>query len=54
MPKSITYLLNEQTSAASDSNKFGSFTLRYQVGTYGNKQADFVDDEGEFSLRMSS
>ena len=46
MPKSITYLLNEQTSAASDSNKFGSFTLRYQVGTYGNKQADFVDDEG--------
>jgi len=46
MPKSITYLLNEQTAAASSNNKFGSFTLRYQVGTYGNKQADFVDDEG--------
>ena len=45
MPKSITYLLNEQTAAASSNNKFGSFTLRYQVGTYGNKQADFVDDE---------
>ena len=50
MPKSITYLLNEQTAAASSNNKFGSFTLRYQVGTYGNKQADFVDDEGKGKL----
>ena len=33
-PKSITYLLNEQTAASSDTNKFGNFTLRFQSGTY--------------------
>ena len=44
-PKSITYLLNEQTAASSDTNKFGNFTLRYQEATYGNTQEEFVDKE---------
>ena len=47
MPKSITYLLNEQTAPSSEANKFGTFTLRYQVGTYGNKRADFKNDSGQ-------
>ena len=47
-PKSITYLLNEQTAASSDTNKFGNFTLRFQSGTYGNKRADFANDNGGY------
>ena len=34
-PKNIMYLLNEQTATASDTNKFGDFTLRYQKATFG-------------------
>ena len=42
-PKNILYLLNEQTAPVSDSNKFGDFTLRYQLATFGNTQADLPD-----------
>lgn len=42
-PKSITYLLNSQTEGVSDTNKFGSFTLKYQSGTFGNTQADLPE-----------
>ena len=42
-PKNILYLLNEQTAPVSDSNKFGDFTLRYQLATFGNTQADLPE-----------
>ena len=42
-PKSITYLLNNQTAAASTSNKFGNFDLRWQAATYGNKQSELPE-----------
>jgi len=42
-PKSITYLLNKQSAAASSSNKFGTFTLLWQAATYGNKQSELPD-----------
>ena len=42
-PKNILYLLNEQTAPVSDSSKFGTFTLRYQLATYGNKQSDLPE-----------
>ena len=42
-PKNILYLLNEQTAPVSDTNKFGDFTLRYQMATFGNTQADLPE-----------
>jgi len=42
-PKNILYLLNEQTAPVSDTNKFGDFTLRYQLATFGNTQEDLPD-----------
>ena len=42
-PKNILYLLNEQTAPVSSSNKFGDFTLRYQMATFGNTQADLPE-----------
>ena len=39
-PKNILYLLGEQTATVSDENKFGNFTLRYQLATFGNTNAD--------------
>ena len=39
-PKNILYLLNEQTATVSDENKFGNFTLRYQLATFGNTNED--------------
>ena len=42
-PKNILYLLNEQTAPVSDTSKFGTFTLRYQLATYGNSQSDLPD-----------
>ena len=42
-PKNILYLLNEQTAPVSDTNKFGDFTLRYQLATFGNTQADLPE-----------
>ncbi len=39
-PKNILYLFNEQTAPVSDTNKFGDFTLRYQMATFGNVQED--------------
>ena len=47
-PKSITYLLNEQTAPASDSNRFGDFTLRYQTATAGNTQEEFANGKGGY------
>ena len=47
-PKSITYLLNEQTAPASASNRFGDFTLRYQSATYGNTQEEFASEDGGY------
>ena len=42
-PKNIMYLLNEQTETASDTNKFGDFTLRYQKATFGNTEDDLPE-----------
>ena len=42
-PKNIMYLLNEQSAAVSDTNKFGNFTLRYQLATFGNTQEDLPE-----------
>ena len=42
-PKNIMYLLNEQTATASDTNKFGDFTLRYQKATFGNTEDDLPE-----------
>ena len=42
-PKNILYLLNEQTAPVSETNKFGDFTLRYQLATFGNKQEDLPE-----------
>jgi hypothetical protein len=42
-PKNILYLLNEQTAPVSDTNKFGDFTLRYQLATFGNTQEDLPE-----------
>ena len=42
--KIYLYLLNEQTAPVShSSNKFGDFTLRYQMATFGNTQADLPE-----------
>ena len=42
-PKNILHLLNEQTAPVSASNKFGDFTLRYQLATFGNTQEDLPE-----------
>ena len=42
-PKNILYLLNEQTAPVSDTSKFGTFTLRYQLATFGNTQDDLPE-----------
>ena len=42
-PKNIVYLLNEQTEPASDTSKFGKFTLKFQASTYGNKQSELPE-----------
>ena len=42
-PKNILHLLNEQTAPVTDTNKFGDFTLRYQLAAYGNTQEDLPE-----------
>ena len=43
-PKNITYLLGEQTAPASDTNKYGDFTLRYQRATaFGNTNEELPE-----------
>jgi len=42
-PKIFYIYLNEQTAPVSDTNKFGDFTLRYQLATFGNTQEDLPE-----------
>ena len=41
--ENILHLLNEQTAPVTDTNKFGDFTLRYQLAAYGNTQDDLPE-----------